>query len=138
MPNYSAYSPEQAELLPRHVRDELPAGHLCFLIYEVIETLKLSQFDEAYSEEGQKAYNPRLMLKLWLYGFAVNVRSSRKLGAAGAGGLGVSFFGGRVAAGSQDAERVFAMARGRHRAVVYAGAGLGAAGGHGAVGTSGD
>ena len=79
MPNYFAYSPEQAELLPRHVRDELPAGHLCFLIHEVIETLELSHFDEAYGEEGQRAYNPRLMLKLWLYGFAVNVRSSRKL-----------------------------------------------------------
>jgi transposase len=79
MPNYFAYSPEQAELLPRHVRDELPAGHLCFLIQEVIEKLDVSSFDEAYGEEGQKAYNPRMMLKLWLYGFAVNVRSSRKL-----------------------------------------------------------
>ncbi len=37
MPNYFAYSPEQAELLPRHVRDELPPGHLCFLIHELIE-----------------------------------------------------------------------------------------------------
>ncbi|HME31282.1 MAG TPA: hypothetical protein VKG65_00880 [Terriglobales bacterium] len=77
MPNYFAYSPEQAELLPRHVGDELPPGHLCFLIHEMIEGLELSRFDEAYPEEGQKAYNPRLMLKLWLYGFGVNVRSTR-------------------------------------------------------------
>lgn len=79
MPNYFAYATEQAELLPRHVRDELPKGHLCFLIHEVVESQDLRRFDEAYSEEGQRAYNPRLMLKVWLYGFAVNVRSTRKL-----------------------------------------------------------
>lgn len=79
MPNYFAYSPEQAELLPRHVRDELPKGHLCFLIDEVVEKQDLSRFDAAYGEEGQRAYDPRMMLKVWLYGFAVNVRSTRKL-----------------------------------------------------------
>ena len=42
MPNYFAYAPEQAELLPRHVRDELPKGHLCFLIHAVIEGQDLS------------------------------------------------------------------------------------------------
>ncbi len=79
MPNYFAYSPEQAELLPRHVRDELAKEHLCFLIHEVVEGQDLRRFDEAYSEEGQRAYDPRMMLKVWLYGFAVNVRSTRKL-----------------------------------------------------------
>lgn len=79
MPNYFEYSPEQAELLPRHVRDELPKQHLCFLIHEVVENQDLRRFDEAYGEEGQRAYDPRLMLKVWLYGFAVNVRSTRKL-----------------------------------------------------------
>jgi len=94
MPNYFAYSPEQAELLPRHVRDELPAGHLCFLIHEVVEAQDLSHFDQAYSEEGQRAYNPRLMLKLWLYGFAVNVRSSRKLEQRVQEDLGFRFLAG--------------------------------------------
>ena len=94
MPNYFAYTPEQAELLPRHVRDELPPGHLCFLIHELIEAMDLSRFDEAYSEEGQKAYNPRLMLKLWLYGFAVNVRSTRKLERRVQEDLGFRFLAG--------------------------------------------
>jgi transposase len=79
MPNYFPYEPEQAELLPRHVRDELPPEHLCFRIHQLIEGLDLSEYDGAYGEEGQRAYNPRLMLKVWLYGFAVNVRSTRKL-----------------------------------------------------------
>jgi transposase len=94
MPNYFAYSPEQAELLPRHVRDELPAGHLCFLIHAMVEELELSHFDAAYSGEGQRAYNPRLMRKLWLYGFAVNVRSSRKLEQRVQEDLGFRFLAG--------------------------------------------
>lgn len=94
MPNYFAYSPEQAELLPRHVRDELPKGHLCFVIDEVVEGLDLRGFDEAYGEEGQKAYPPRLMLKVWLYGFAVNVRSTRKLERRVQEDLGFRFLAG--------------------------------------------
>lgn len=94
MPNYFAYAPEQAELLPRHVRDELPPGHLCFLIHEVIEKLDLTRFDAFYGEEGQKAYNPRLMLKVWLYGFAVNVRSTRKLERRLQEDLGFRFLAG--------------------------------------------
>ncbi len=94
MPNYFAYAPEQAELLPRHVRDELPKGHLCFLIHAVIEGQDLSGFDRAYSEEGQKAYNPRMMLKVWLYAFAVNVRSTRKLEGRIQEDLGFRFLAG--------------------------------------------
>jgi transposase len=94
MPNYFAYSPEQAELLPGHVRDELPKGHLCFLIHELVEGLDLGRFDEAYGEEGQKAYPPRLMLKVWLYGFAVNVRSTRKLERRVQEDLGFRFLAG--------------------------------------------
>jgi transposase len=94
MPNYFAYVPEQAELLPRHVGDELPKGHLCFVIHGLVEGLELRRFDEAYGEEGQKAYNPRLMLKVWLYGFAVNVRASRKLERRIQEDLGFRFLAG--------------------------------------------
>lgn len=64
MPNYFAYCPEQAELLPRHVRDELPKGHLCFLIHEVVEEQDLRRFNEAYGEEGQKASGGRWRAKI--------------------------------------------------------------------------
>jgi transposase len=94
MPNFFPHQPEQAELLPRHVRDELPAGHLCFTIHEVIEEQDLSAFYGEYSEEGQKAYHPRMMLKVWLYAFAVNVRSTRKLEQRIQEDLGFRFLAG--------------------------------------------
>jgi hypothetical protein len=42
MPNYQRYSPDQAELLPAHLKDVLGADHLCFLAHEVLESLDLS------------------------------------------------------------------------------------------------
>jgi transposase len=80
MPTYKPYSLEQAELLPRHVRDVLGEGHLCFLVQELVEQLDTSEFEQVYGEEGgQCPYHPRLMLKVWLYAFALNVKTTRKL-----------------------------------------------------------
>ena len=60
MPNYQPYSPDQAELLPAHVKDVLGPDHLCFLVHEVVESFDRSGFER--DEEGQRAYDPRLML----------------------------------------------------------------------------
>lgn len=80
MPTFQPYEPEQAELLPAHVRDVLGANHLCFLISEVVERSELREFIAVYSDEGgQRPYHPALMLKVWLYGFAVGVKTTRKL-----------------------------------------------------------
>lgn len=80
MPNFLPYSPDQAELLPAHVKDVLGPDHLCFLVHEVVEGLDLSAFDNQGEDAGgQRRYDPRLMLKVWLYGFGVNVRTTRKL-----------------------------------------------------------
>ena len=46
MPNYQPYSPDQAELLPAHVKDVLGADHLCFVVHEVVESCDLSVFEK--------------------------------------------------------------------------------------------
>src|SRR5205085_10643217 len=80
MPTYQPYSPDQAELLPAHVKDVLGADHLCFLVHEVVESCDLSAFEPHQEDEGgPRAYDPRLMLKVRLYVFSVNVRPTRKL-----------------------------------------------------------
>jgi transposase len=76
---FQDYSPEQAALLPLHVRDVLSEKHLVFLISTVVERQDLRAWEAAYSEEGQRPYHPALLLKVLLYGFALGVRSSRKL-----------------------------------------------------------
>ena len=73
------YSPDQAYLLPPSVKDLLGEEHLCFFLHRVVEQLDLSDFEQAYVEEGPPAYAPALMVKVWLYAYALGVTSSRRL-----------------------------------------------------------
>lgn len=79
MGNFLEYNPEQAYLLPPTVRDVLGEEHLCFFVHRAVEKLDLREFEESYSEEGHPAYHPALLLKVWLYAYALGVTSSRRL-----------------------------------------------------------
>src|ERR1044071_5496748 len=79
MSRYVNYNPDQDWLLPPSLREELGAGHLAVFLHEVVERLDLGQFESEASEQGRPAYPPQMMLKLWLYGYAVGLTSSRRL-----------------------------------------------------------
>jgi transposase len=79
MPNFYDYSPEQGLLLPPNVREVLGEEHLCFFVHRVVEKLNLANFVAAYSDEGHAAYHPSLLLKVWLYAYALGITSSRRL-----------------------------------------------------------
>jgi transposase len=79
MANFLEYNPEQAYLLPPSVRDVLGGDHLCFFVHRAVEKLDLQEFEHGYSDEGHPAYHPALLLKVWLYAYALGVTSSRRL-----------------------------------------------------------
>ena len=79
MPSFYPYNPEQAYLLPPSARDVLSENHLCFFVSRSVEQLDLSALEQGYSEEGHPAYHPALMLKVWLYAYALGLTSSRRL-----------------------------------------------------------
>jgi transposase len=79
MANFLEYNPEQAYLLPPSVRDVLGEDHLCFFVHRAVEKLDLQPFEAGYSEEGHPAYHPALLLKVWLYAYALGMTSSRRL-----------------------------------------------------------
>lgn len=79
MGKFRAYEPEQAWLLPPSVGDVLGSGHLSFFVHEIVERLDLRAIEDSYSEEGQPGYDPRLLLKLWLYAYCLGITSSRRL-----------------------------------------------------------
>ena len=79
MANFFDYNPEQAYLLPPSVRDVLGEDHLCFFVHGAVEKLDLQPFEAGYSDEGHPAYHPALLLKVWLYAYALGVTSSRRL-----------------------------------------------------------
>src|ERR1700694_2184242 len=79
MGRFLPYEPEQGYLLPPSVREELGSDHLCFFIHEAVEHMDLRSFEEAYAEEGGALYCPELLLKVWLYAYAVGITSARGL-----------------------------------------------------------
>ena len=79
MANFLEYNPEQAYLLPPTVREVLGEGHLCFFVHDAVEKLDLQEFEAGYSDEGHPAYHPALLLKVWLYAYALGMTSSRRL-----------------------------------------------------------
>ncbi len=78
---FRRYSPEQTLLLPPSPRDWLPDGHLAYFISDTVDNLDLSSFYELYEGDGRRnrPFDPRMMVKVLLYGYATGTFSSRKL-----------------------------------------------------------
>ena len=72
----------QMYLLPPSLQDWLPENHLARFIAEVSAQLDLQPIYAVYEERdgrGQAAYDPRMMVRLLLYGYGVGKRSSRQI-----------------------------------------------------------
>jgi transposase len=81
---FRTFDPDQDLLLPPSLDDWLPAEHMARFVAELVdEHLDLSRIRAGYTEgKGAPPYDPRLMVRLLIYGYATGVRSSRKLEAA--------------------------------------------------------
>jgi len=80
--SFRPYDPGQVVLLAPVLSEWLPEGHLAHFVSDLVESeaLDLSGVYVSYVEErGFPPYDPRLMVKLLVYGYAVGVTSSRKL-----------------------------------------------------------
>lgn len=82
--SYRPYLPEQDFLLAPSLRDWLPENHLAYFVSDLVDDLDLSAIESVYEKDwrGQPPYHPRLMTKLLVYGYAVGVRSSRRIAKA--------------------------------------------------------
>ncbi len=79
---FRPYDPEQVLLLAPVLSEWVPEGDLAHFVSDLVESgaLDLSAIYADYEEErGYPPYDPRLMVKLLVYGYASGVVSSRKL-----------------------------------------------------------
>lgn len=79
---FRAYDPDQVLLMAPVLRDWVPDGDLAHFVSDLVDSgaLDLSGIYAAYEQErGFPPYDPRLMVKLLVYGYANGVTSSRKL-----------------------------------------------------------
>ena len=72
---------DQPFLLPPDLRDWLPEDHLAWFVLDVVDQLDLGPFLAAYRADGhgQPAYDPKTLLGVLLYAYAIGVRSSRQI-----------------------------------------------------------
>jgi transposase len=79
---FRSYDPDQVLLMAPVLQEWIPEGDLSHFVSDLVEsgTLDLSAIYDSYEEErGYPPYDPRLMVKLLIYGYANGVTSSRKL-----------------------------------------------------------
>ena len=72
----------QAYLMPPSLQDWLPEGHLARFVADLVETLDLSKLYARYEAgdgRGLAAYDPRMMVRLLIYGYCRGVASSRRI-----------------------------------------------------------
>lgn len=78
---FRPYDQGQVLLMAPSIQDWVPDGHLARFVSDLVdEALDLSAIYAAYEDErGFPPYDPRLMVKLLVYGYATGTPSSRKL-----------------------------------------------------------
>jgi transposase len=78
---FRAFAPDQMLLLPPSLDEWLPEDHLARFVAELVdEVLDLSPILASYTEKrGYPPYDPRLMVRLLIYGYTTGVRSSRAI-----------------------------------------------------------
>src|SRR3954451_11699635 len=78
---FRPYDQDQVLLMAPSIQDWVPDGHLARFVSDLVdEALDLSAIYAGYEEErGFPPYDPRLMVKLLVYGYATGTPSSRKL-----------------------------------------------------------
>jgi hypothetical protein len=67
--------------MPPSPRDWLGEDHLAFFVSDTVDALDLSAFYERYEGDGRRnqPFDPRMMVKLLVYGYATGTFSSRKI-----------------------------------------------------------
>ena len=79
--NFIACDRGQEMLLPPSLTDWLEEDHLVWTVLGSVEQMNLDGFYGAYRANGQgrAAYDPAMMVALFLYSYAVGLRSSRQI-----------------------------------------------------------
>src|SRR5215217_5169524 len=79
--NFIACDREQELLLPPSLREWLPEGHLAWFVLDAVAEMDLAVFVASYRDDGwgRAAHDPAMMVALFVYAYAIGVRSSRTI-----------------------------------------------------------
>jgi transposase len=114
----------QGTLFPVVLDDLVPPDHMCRVVDAFVEQLNMDKlgFERAQAAKtGRPGYDPRALLKLYLYGYLNQIRSSRRLEAECIRNVELMWLLGRL---YPDHKSIAEFRRVHHEAVTTAGAEL--------------
>src|SRR6478672_12225213 len=79
--NFIGCDREQELLLPPSLREWLPEEHLAWFVLDAVAELDVGAFYAGYRDDGwgRAAHDPAMMVALFVYAYAIGVRSSRAI-----------------------------------------------------------
>jgi transposase len=79
--NFVACDRDQELLLPPSMREWLAEDHLAWFVLDAVDAIDLGAFYAEYRDDGwgRAAFDPKMMVALLLYAYAVGERSSRQI-----------------------------------------------------------
>lgn len=76
---FKSYEQHQGSLFPAHLSEALDPGDPVFFISDWLDSTDVAVFEQRYAVLGERAYPPRMLLKLWLFGAIEGVYSGREI-----------------------------------------------------------
>jgi transposase len=76
---YKSYKENDSLLLPPSLGDLVPPTHPARIVSNVIDHLDISSIESKYKGGGTSSYNPRMLIKVLVYGYMCNTFSGRKI-----------------------------------------------------------
>ena len=64
------------------IKDYISEDDLCKQVEKIVSELDISSLESNYSELGQNAFHPKMLLSIIFYGYTTGIRSGRKLSKA--------------------------------------------------------
>jgi transposase len=74
---FKNYSQENLNLPP--LESLIPKRHMVRIVNDLVEDFELSSLESYYKSGGTSPYNPKMLLKVLIYGYCCGIYSSRKI-----------------------------------------------------------
>lgn len=76
---FKEYDQKQVLRVPIDLSNLIPSGHLVRIVDQVVEEIDMSVLAQYYSGWGRRPYHPKMLIKVWIYGYCERVYTSRRL-----------------------------------------------------------
>jgi transposase len=79
---HKKYDQSQVMLVPVDLKSLIGSDHIVHVIDKIVEGLSLEELNKYYEGGGGSTYHPKMMIKVWIYGYCERIYTTRRLAKA--------------------------------------------------------